>query len=171
MSAYPDWTRDDIAALDDPGPLPFTDDEPADPLPDAWPTPPTKAAYHGLAGDLVRAVEDVTEADPVALLGTTLALFGAIAGPGCAVYQGSAQRPNLFVVLVGDTGSGRKGTALAVAREAFAQAYPDYNSLLVPGLGSGEGLISRLRPAADGACEPRALVLESEYARLLTVMG
>jgi hypothetical protein len=140
---------------------------PADP----WPAPPEPAAFHGLAGDLVRAVEDVTEADPVALLGTTLALFGTLAGPGCAVYQGSAQRPNLYVVLVGDTGSGRKGTALAVAREAFAQAYPAYNELLVPGLGSGEGLISRLRPAADGACEPRALVLESEYSRLLTVMG
>jgi hypothetical protein len=29
VNAYADWTRGDIAALDDPGPLPFTDDEPA----------------------------------------------------------------------------------------------------------------------------------------------
>lgn len=168
MTAQP-WTVAEIAEIDNraPDPLGAAVDAPVD----TWPVPPEPAAYHGLAGDLVRAVEDVTEADPVALLGTTLALFGAAAGPGCAVYQGSAQRPNLFLVLVGETGSGRKGTSLAVAREAFAQAYPGYDQLLVPGLGSGEGLISRLRPGADGACEPRALVLESEYARLLTVMG
>jgi hypothetical protein len=138
---------------------------------DTWPEPPADAAYVGLAGDLVRAVAAVTEADPVALLGTTLAIFGVVAGPACACYQGSQQRPNIFVVLVGETGSGRKGTSLAVAREPFAQAYPEYDQLLVPGLGSGEGLIARLKPKGDDSADPRALVLESEYGRLLTVMG
>jgi hypothetical protein len=142
-----------------------------EPVVDTWPDPPDPAAYDGLAGDLVHAVAEVTEADPVALLGTTLAIFGAVAGPGCAIYQGSQQRPNLYVVLAGETSSSRKGTAMAVAREPFAQAYPEYDHLLVPGLGSGEGLIARLRPKDDGACEPRALIYESEFRRLLTVMG
>jgi hypothetical protein len=165
---YVSWDGIDLdAALEAVAPESAT----AEPAADTWPELPDDMAYYGLAGDLVRAVADVTEADPVALLGTTLAIFGAVAGPGCAVYQGSSQRPNLFVVLVGDTSSGRKGTSLAVAREPFAQAYGEYDRLLVPGLGSGEGLIARLRPKDDGACEPRALVIESEYARLLTAMG
>lgn len=30
-----------------------------------WPAPPRAEAYHGLAGDIVRAVAPATEADPV----------------------------------------------------------------------------------------------------------
>jgi hypothetical protein len=138
---------------------------------DSWPAPPDQAAYYGLAGELVRAVQDVTEADPVGLLATILTIFGVSAGPSCAIYQGSRQRPNLYMCLVGDSGSGRKGTAWSVAREPFDQAYPEHRQLHVPGLGSGEGLIARLRPRSDRTAEPRALVLEQEFARLLTAMA
>ena len=136
----------------------------------AWPEPPDEAAYCGLAGDLVRAVADITEADPVALLGTTLAIFGVLAGPGCGIYQGSMQKPNLYVVLVGETGHSRKGTSLTSARAVFDQAYPGYDQLFVPGLGSGEGLIKHLSGSEEHTADPRALLLETEFGRFLTAM-
>ena len=37
-----------------------------------WPASPDEAAYHGLAGDIVRELLPHTEADPVALLATLL---------------------------------------------------------------------------------------------------
>ena len=99
------------------------------------------------------------------LLGSVSACFGH----GRYLYQGSAQSTNLFVVLVGDTSSGRKGTAGSIARDVMDQAYPTWASLIVAGLGSGEGLISYLKKReTDG--EHRALVMESEFGRLLTVM-
>jgi hypothetical protein len=43
---------------------------------DPWPDPPDGAAYHGLAGDVVRAIGPHSEADPVALLVQLLVAFG-----------------------------------------------------------------------------------------------
>lgn len=98
-------------------------------------------------------------------------------GHGRTLYQGSAQAPNLYVVLVGDSSSGRKGTAGSVVREIFGAAYPGWEAILVPGLGSGEGLIGHINRESERAKEEdrppehRALVMESELGRLLTVMG
>jgi hypothetical protein len=131
-----------------------------------WPEPPADEAYHGVAGRIVQAVESHTEADPVALLGSVLAIFGVLAGRQVVFYQGSQQATNLYVALVGESSTGRKGTALSLARAVFDAAAPGWDSTLVPGLGSGEGLINRLN---DG--DPRALVLETEMGRLLRVMA
>ncbi len=150
----------------------FWEDEIAKPLrhdPTAWPSPPGEAAYHGPAGALVAAVRESTEADPVALLGSVLATFGALAGHYRTMWQGSTQAANLFIALVGDSSSGRKGTAWSVTREMFGAAYPEWERLIVPGLGSGEGLIGHLK-RGEGT-EHRALVLETELGRLLGVMA
>lgn len=137
--------------------------------PAPWPEPPDDAAYHGPLGEVVRAVAPHTEADPVGVLGTLIAMVGACLGPCRYIYQGSAQAPNLFVVLVGDSGTGRKGTSASLAREVLSRAYPGWAELIVAGLGSGEGLVAYLKKRA-AAGEPRALVMESELGRLLTVM-
>ena len=134
-----------------------------------WPAAPDPAAYHGVLGDIVQAVAPVTEADPVAILGSLLAMVGACMGHGRTIYQGSAQTTNLFVALVGDSSTGRKGTAASIARDVLAAAYPDWDNIVVAGLGSGEGLIGYLKKV-EGT-EHRALVLESEFGRLLTVMA
>ncbi len=118
----------------------------------------------------MRAVAPHTEADPVGVLGTLLASVGATMGNLRFIYQGSAQAPNLFVVLVGDSSTGRKGTAGSIAREVMNRTYPDWSQLIVAGLGSGEGLVGYLK-ANEKQGEPRALVMESEFGRLLTVMG
>jgi hypothetical protein len=143
---------------------------PAEPAATDWPAPPDDAVHHGPLGEIVRAVAPHTEADPVGVLGTLLASVGAAMGNLRYIYQGSAQAPNLFVVLVGDSSTGRKGTAGSIAREVMNRAYPDWASLIVAGLGSGEGLVSYLK-AHETLGEPRALVMESEFGRLLTVMG
>jgi hypothetical protein len=136
----------------------------------AWPAPPDDAVYHGPLGEIVRAVAPHTEADPVGVLGTLLASVGAAMGNLRYIYQGSAQAPNLFVVLVGDSSTGRKGTAGSIAREVMSRSYPDWSQLIVAGLGSGEGLVGYLK-ANEKQGEPRALVMESEFGRLLTVMA
>src|SRR5262245_2964139 len=46
---------------------------------DPWPTM-EQAAFHGLAGDFVRAIEPHTESDPVGLLVQFLVTFGNIVG-------------------------------------------------------------------------------------------
>lgn len=149
----------------------------ADATGDPWPDPPDEAAYHGVLGEIVRAVEPITESDPVALLGMLLATFGALAGRTKVIYQGALQAPNLFVVLVGDTNEGRKGTALSIVRSVFDAANPDWKRIQVVGLGSGEGLIgyfvreNEKAEAAGRRPEHRALVIESEYGRLLRVMN
>lgn len=134
-----------------------------------WPAPPAEEAYHGVLGDIIRAVEPYTEADPVAILGSLLAMAGACMGHLKSIYQGSTQAANLFIALVGDSSTGRKGTAASIARDVMTAAYPDWQKLVVAGLGSGEGLIGHLKRVEE--TEHRALVLESEFGRLLTVMA
>lgn len=131
-----------------------------------WLAPPSEAAYAGLAGGIVRSLDGRTEADPVALLGTFLAIFGTLVGGRRALHQGTWQKANIFVAIVGDTSDARKGTGLANISSVFDEARPGWNDeLIVPGIGSGEGLLTRLKEA------PRALILESEMTRLLTVMA
>lgn len=78
----------------------------------SWPAPIAEAAYHGLAGEVVRTIEPHTEADPVALLVQFLAAFGSCLGRG-PHYQveGDAHHANLYAVLVGDSSKARKGTS------------------------------------------------------------
>lgn len=141
--------------------------QPVAPL--AWPKPPAAPAYHGVLGDIVGVVAPVTEADPVAILGSLLAAAGACMGHMRTIYQGSTQAANLFVALVGDSSTGRKGTAASIARDVMNAAYPEWEKLVVAGLGSGEGLVGHLKRVET--TEHRALVLESEFGRLLTVMA
>lgn len=137
--------------------------------PAPWPEAPAPEAYHGVLGEIVAAVAPMTEADPVAILGSLLAFSGACMGHMRTIYAGSTQAANLFVALVGDSSTGRKGTAASIARDVMTAAYPEWQKLIVAGLGSGEGLIGHLKRVED--TEHRAIVLESEFGRLLTVMS
>jgi hypothetical protein len=135
-----------------------------------WPEPLGQKAYHGVAGDIARVMSPITEADPAGILTTLLATAGACMGHGAYIYQGSAQSTNIFAVLVGETASGRKGTAGSLVRHVVSEAYPEWEKLVVAGLGSGEGLIAHLKRNEDIG-EHRAIVMESEFGRLLTVMA
>lgn len=149
-------------------PDPFDDELEAD-TPDHWPEPPAAAAYHGVLGSIAQAVAPHTEADPVNVLGTLLAMFGAACGGGRALYQGSNQRTNLSILLVGGTGfAGRKGTGLDVGRAVFRLAYPELEALWLVGAASGEAITGHLGRHED---EERVLLVEPEFARLLTIIS
>ncbi len=141
----------------------------------SWPAPPDEAAYYGLAGEIVRAVEPHTESDPIALLVHLLVAFGNLIGrqPHCRVGA-TWHRGNLFACIVGRTGVGRKGSAEDEVRAIIQGVDPDWNQDRVKsGLSSGEGLIFNVRDGRDefeGGDDKRLLSIESELASVLKVM-
>jgi hypothetical protein len=169
----------------------FSDAEEAAPVP-SWPELPEEA-MHGLAGDIVRAIEPHTEADPVALLAQLLVAFGNAVGRS-PHFMAEADRhgTNLFVVLVGVSSKGRKGTSWAHIRRLFQAVAPEWTrNCITSGLSSGEGLkwavrdpIERLEPVKQsgrvvdyqtvtedpGVTDKRCLVYEAEFASALRVM-
>jgi hypothetical protein len=155
-----------------------------------WPDPPDPAAYHGLAGDIVRAIEPASEADPVALLVQTLVAFGNAVGRGAHFHvEGDAHYCNEFVVCVGRSAKARKGTSWGRVRqlvEAVAEEYA--RDHIQSGLSSGEGLIWAVRDPATtrqavkeggrvvgyeevesdpGVSDKRLLIHEAEFANVL----
>jgi len=143
-------------------------------------------AYHGLVGEIVETIEPHSEADPVALLVQTLAAAGNIMGRYC-YYQIESDRhyANLFAVLVGPSSKARKGTSWgrvsAVARQVDAKWEGER---VRGGLSSGEGFINEVRDEVTqwdpkeskwgvidpGAADKRLMVIEPEFAGLLSVM-
>jgi hypothetical protein len=153
--------------------------------PAAWPEM-DKAAYYGLAGDFVRALEPHTEADPAGLLIQFLVAFGNIVGPSpYYLVENDKHRANLFAVLVGDSARGRKGTGAGRVR-SLSQAADDIWSIErnASGLSSGEGLINGVRDQIKkwdtknkceeiidpGIKDKRLLVTEAEFAGALAGM-
>src|SRR5512132_422794 len=128
---------------------------------------PESAAFSGLGGDVVRALEPHTEADPAALLANVLAHFGAMVGSMAEAHAGSAKHPPaIFVANVGRTSRSRKGTT---EREvsALLSAVEDGWEMRhrVGGFGSGEAFIQH---AAENPGDAIYMV-ESEFARVLAV--
>jgi hypothetical protein len=136
------------------------------------------AALHGPLGEIVRAIDPHTEADPVAVLADLLVSFGNCIGAGPhAVADGSVHPARLNAVLVGETARGRKGTARANVARLFEEVAPDWAiKRSFGGLSTGEGLIAavRDRTSEDDKTAPtdkRTLVYEPEFARVLGVAG
>ena len=105
-----------------------------------FPEPLGPDAYCGLAGDVVRAVEPHSEADPAAVLCSLLTVFGNAVGRGPHFLAGDAHHgTNLFVCVAGETSSGRKGTSMETVRRLIGEADASWSSCVVGGLVSGEG--------------------------------
>ena len=121
-----------------------------------WPEPPAREAYVGLAGDIVRAIEPHTEADPVALLAHVLVGFGSMIGRTAHyVVEATPQYANEFVVLVGRTAKGRKGTAEDRVRAILRVVDPEWDrDHVVDGLSSGEGIIWRCAMRSGRSTRP-----------------
>lgn len=131
----------------------------------SWPTLDT-AAFHGLAGRIVRTIVPETEADPAALLAQFLTAFGSAIGPGPhARAEGSNHPVRLFTIIAGKTAKARKGTSWGRVLQVMAAADPEWSMTCVKGgLSSGEGLIK----AASGP-DKRVLAHEGEFASVLSV--
>jgi len=156
----------------------------ADPTdPDADPVPELPAlapeALYGLPGDVVAALDPVTEADPAAILATFLAGYGAVVGRGPHVtVEDTPHAANLYVALVGPTAAGRKGTAWHRVASLLREVDPTwYRTRVVSGLVSGEGLIYHVRDPREvadpktgrtrtdpGVADKRLLVVEPELS-------
>jgi len=135
-----------------------------------WPTLGADA-YHGLAGEIVAAVEPETEADPAAMLFTVLTVAGNMAGKNTrARVHDDEHPPRLFTTIVGGSNSGAKGTGLAALRQMLRASNEEwFDNRLLGGFGSGEAIIAELLAKDGQPFDPRLLILETEFARLLAV--
>lgn len=132
------------------------------------------AALHGLPGDVTRGLAEVSDADPAAILLTFLAMLGNAAGAEPHITVGGQPQPGrLFVLIVGDAATGRKGTALALVQSLFDEAEPEWSSsCLMTGAQSGEAIVSRVADdLAWLSSDRRLLIVEPEYGRLLERMA
>jgi hypothetical protein len=142
----------------------------------SWPAPPRDAALHGPAGEFVTRTAPHTESDPMALLIQFLVCFGAAAGRNIH-YAVEATRHSLneFVILVGPSGKGRKGSAWDHVEALLSELDRQFAERCVSsGLSSGEGLIYEVRDASgsdSGAQDKRRLIIESEFAQVLKVLA
>jgi hypothetical protein len=131
------------------------------------------AALHGLAGEIVTAIDPHTEADLAAVLLTLLASFGAIVGPGPhAVADGAKHPARIWPLIVGDTAKSRKGSSWAQVRRVLTVADADFShQRTLSGFGSGEALVDAVAPpGTDIESRPhdlRLLAVEPEFAAVL----
>jgi hypothetical protein len=128
------------------------------------------AAFYGLPGEVAYELDPFTEADLAGVLLSFVTGFGNAVGPGPhAVADGAAHPARINLVLVGPTSRGRKGSAWAQARRVLVGAESGWGAdRIMGGLASGEGLVSAV---GDDSPDRRLLVVEPEFARVLTVAG
>jgi Protein of unknown function (DUF3987) len=159
-----------------------------------WPAPLASQAFQGIAGTIVRAIEPHTEADPAALLIQFLTGFGNLIGRGAyTTVEADRHGCNLFAAIVGVSAKGRKGTSWGHIRRVLENVDAAWaKERIQGGLSSGEGLVWGVRDPTEkqealrdgkqisgyqtvqvdaGVSDKRLLIVESELASALRVMG
>jgi phage/plasmid primase-like uncharacterized protein len=140
---------------------------------------PDPACLYGLVGDIAQAGSNNTEANGYAVAASALAYLGAALGRGPYFPIGDDRNhARLFLVHVGRSSRGRKGTAKKLIYRIH-NALQAINGLLVPqvhsgGLSTREGLALMIHDGyRDGKNEvpaiedKRLLVVESEFSNVL----
>lgn len=154
-----------------------------------YPGPMSEEAFYGLTGRFVDLVLPHTEADPCALVNQFLTYFGCIIGRTAYTPVGADQHfTNLFVVEVGPTNSGRKGSSHSPVQLIFEDLEKPYfvPDRIASGLSTGEGLIHQIRDPVEarvkgkkgeetvevdpGVPDKRVLFYEAEFASALAAM-
>lgn len=144
----------------------------------SYPNPLGEDAFWGLAGRMVRTIDPHTEADPAAVLIQFLVAVGNALGRGPHMRVGRSRHGvNLYAVIAGPTGKGRKGMGMDDVRAVCVPAADDWAARITSGLSSGEGLIHAIRDTVtvkgkvedQGVVDKRLLVVEGEFARTLRV--
>lgn len=159
----------------------------------SWPVL-AEEALHGLAGEIVGAIDPFTEADPVATLVHVLVGFGNLIGSGPHASVGhDPHTARLNAAVVGKTSGGRKGTAWGNPKHLLKQIDEAWaRGRVKTGLSSGEGLIYHVRDSREemqpikdkgrvvdyqtvivdsGESDKRLLIIEPEFATVLRRMA
>lgn len=159
-----------------------------------WPEPLADEAFHGPAGQYVRAAAPYTEADEAGVLVSLLILAGNAMGRHSFLQVGATRHyANTNLILTGASGVSRKGTAQSMALLPFkkCEALRSWTDKCVTsGLSSGEGLIFGVRDEVrgkepvrekgrivsynevvtdDGIEDKRAVYVETEFSNVLKV--
>jgi Protein of unknown function (DUF3987)/CHC2 zinc finger len=146
-------------------------------------------AFYGLAGTVVNLAVENSEACKEAILIQFLVAMGSILGRDLYINQGGYNHLNEFACLVGDSG-GAKGTSWDVIRGLLELVDDDWGKHCIkPGMATGEALINSIIDSREiilkgkkngetglaetvtepGVDDKRALMLETEFSRLLAV--
>jgi len=148
-----------------------------------WPHMESEA-FHGLAGEIVHRNDPTTEADPNAVLLTTLVYAGNAAGRNPHIMVGDDRHgTNLNAIIVADSSKGRKGTSQSGPRRLMRIADEEWATNCVRGgTSTGEGLLWQIRdpiikPGKEGFLEcvdpgiddKRLTLVESEFSQILKV--
>src|SRR5271166_2368758 len=157
-----------------------------------FPDPMGEAAFHGIAGRIVKIIEPASEACREAILGQLQVGLGNIVGRGPHRKQAGIHRVNEYAVLVGETSFGRKGTAWAATENLLKSLDEGWDSTRTrDGFQSGEAIIHSVRDPAsgiipvnkrkagqadkvektildEGVSDKRLMIVEEEFARLLS---
>jgi hypothetical protein len=130
--------------------------------PSGWPEPLGQAAMLGLVGRIVAAIAPHSECDPAALTLAFLVAFGnEIGRVPHFIVERTRHALNLFVLLVGLSSKGRKGTTQAYVDDLFSRVIPHWAETRVQsGLSSGEGLADAARRLGDN---PKLFFVEPEF--------
>ena len=140
---------------------------------------PDPACLYGLVGDVAQAGSANTEANPFAIAAAMLAYLGAAVGRGPYMPIGDDwNHARLFMVHVGRSSRGRKGTAKKLIYR-INNAVKALDEFLVPqvhrgGLSTREGLALMIHDGykeskneVPAITDKRLLVVESEFANIL----
>lgn len=141
---------------------------------------PSADCLYGLVGEIARAGSDNTEANPFAVAASALAYLGTAVGRGPVMHIGDDwHHARLFMVHVGRSSRGRKGTAKKLVISRIAKAVKEINEHLAPhihtgGLSTREGLALMIHDGfTEGKNEvpaindKRLLAVEAEFANVL----
>ena len=177
-----DWVQKMLAS----GFKPDCEEPSSEWTPDArlWPMLSAEAK-RGLAGEFASLTTAHSEADPVAIMLTTLTAVGALMGRSQFLrVSDTLHHARLFCALVGDTSRARKGTSLAPVQRILGETemllrarstlpFPSGLPLRIAhGLSSGEGLVAEIRDKRDEADQgftedKRLFVVEGEFGAVL----
>jgi hypothetical protein len=92
-------------------------------------------------------------------------------GPHCVV-ESTRHALNLYAVLVGESSKARKGTSWGHIERLCSRVDEQWaHERVTGGLSSAEGLISEVRDDANKPSERRLMIVQSEFASVLRVMG
>lgn len=126
--------------------------------------PRDEAMWDCFLGGVARAVDESSEADPLAVMASLVSFAGVWLGPGPHLQAGDDRHPLLiWPLIIGRTSAGRKGASWGTARRIMHSADPDFTGSggnVRSGLTSGEGL-AQLFAVEDEASESTEAETES----------